>query len=213
MSLGVPSAPSALDSSVLVLNRLYMAVQIISARRAFCLLYKSMAEVVLLDDDHYQSFDFDGWCRASARWMRAPNPDDDFIRTPSRPIAVPRIIRLLGYDRLPGQRVKFNRRNVFARDGHRCQYCGQRFQASHLSLDHVFPRSRGGASTWENIVSACLRCNVRKGGRTPQEAQMTLLTHPSKPSTSPVVRQKVGQGKYRSWKTFLDHASWSVDFK
>jgi 5-methylcytosine-specific restriction endonuclease McrA len=207
------SRPTALDTSVLVLNRLYMAVQVIPARRAFCLLYKSMAEIVTLDDGHYLCFEFDDWCAASPVWYRHRRPDDDFVRAVGRPIAVPRIIRLLGYDRIPGQRVKFNRRNIFARDGHRCQYCGERFQSSHLSLDHVFPRSRGGPATWENIVSACVRCNVRKGGRTPQEANMALLSRPIKPATSPAIKQKVGQGKYRSWKTFLDHASWSVDFK
>ena len=98
---------------------------------------------------------------------------------------MPRVIRLLTYDRLPRQKVKFNRRNIFARDGNRCQYCGKRFATSELSLDHVVPRSRGGRATWENIVCACLKCNVRKGGRTPREAGMRLIREPVEPRTSP----------------------------
>ncbi len=86
---------------------------------------------------------------------------------------MPRVIRLLAYDRLPKQTVRFNRRNLFARDNNRCQYCGKRFPTSELSLDHVVPRSRGGDTTWENIVCSCVACNVRKGGRTPTSALCT----------------------------------------
>ncbi|HMP15995.1 MAG TPA: HNH endonuclease, partial [Gemmatales bacterium] len=81
-----------------------------------------------------------------------------------------RVIRLLGYDKLPKQTVKFNRRNIFARDHNQCQYCGKRFSTNDLSLDHVIPRSQGGGATWENIVCACLAGNIKKGGRTPKQA-------------------------------------------
>ena len=124
---------------------------------------------------------------------------------------MPRIIRLLGYDRPPRQRVKFNRRNIFARDGNRCQYCGKRFATSDLSLDHVIPRIQGGPASWENIVCACLKCNVRKGGRTPREAGMSLTAPPVEPKTCPSLRLKLSHGKYKSWKTFLDNAYWSVE--
>jgi 5-methylcytosine-specific restriction endonuclease McrA len=201
----------ALDASVLVLNRLYMAVQVVSARRAFCLLFKDLAEVITLDDGHYQSYDFHTWREVSEARAQFRGPDDDFVRTVHFEIQVPRVIRLLGYDRLPGRKVKFNRRNIFARDGNRCQYCGKRFATSELSLDHVVPRSRGGQATWENIVCACLRCNVRKGGRTPREASMRLIREPVRPRTSPVLGMKLSLGKYQSWKTFLDHAYWSVE--
>lgn len=207
MSPGV----SALDSSVLVLNRLYMAVHVISVRRAFCLLCKELAEVVTIEDGYYQSYDFQSWREVSEAHARFKGPDDDYVRTVHFEIQAPRIIRLLGYDRLPRQRVKFNRRNLFARDGNRCQYCGKRFATSELSLDHVVPRSRGGGSNWENIVCACLKCNVRKGGRTPREANMHLIKEPVEPRTSPVLDLKLSHRKYNSWKTFLDHAYWSVE--
>jgi 5-methylcytosine-specific restriction endonuclease McrA len=201
----------ALDSSVLVLNKLYMAVQVIPARRAFGLLFKEIAEVVTLTDGYYQSYDFHSWREVSAAKALFKNPDDDYVRTVHFEIVVPRVIRLLGYDRLPRQKVKFNRRNLFARDHNRCQYCGRRFSTSELSLDHVMPRSRGGQATWENIVCACVKCNVRKGGRTPAEANMRLIKEPARPKTSPVLSLKLTHRKYESWKTFLDHAYWSVE--
>jgi 5-methylcytosine-specific restriction endonuclease McrA len=210
MSLG---ANHALDSSVLVLNKLYMAVHVISVRRAFCLLFKDLAEVITLDEGHYQSYDFQSWREVSEARAQFKEPDDDYVRTVHFEIQVPRVIRLLGYDRLPKQRVKFNRRNIFARDGNRCQYCGKKFSTSELSLDHVLPRSRGGQAVWTNIVCACLRCNVRKGGRTPREAAMHLIREPHEPRTSPVLGLKLTHRKYRSWKTFLDNAYWSVELK
>ncbi len=208
MSLG---ACSVLDSSVLVLNKLFMAVRVISARRAFCLLVKDLAEVVTLDEGHYKSYDLNSWREVSETRARFRGPDDDFVRTVRSEIEVPRIIRLLAFDRLPRQRVKFNRRNIFARDGNRCQYCGVRFGTSQLSLDHIIPRSQGGQANWENIVCACLKCNVRKGGRTPTEAGMRLIREPFQPRTSPSLAPKLSHRKYHSWKTFLDHAYWTVE--
>jgi 5-methylcytosine-specific restriction endonuclease McrA len=210
MSLG---AGHALDGSVLVLNKFYMAVHVIPVRRAFCLLFKEIAEVITIDDGQYASFNFTSWREVSLARASFRGPDDEFVRTVHFEIQVPRIIRLVAYDRLPKQKVKFNRRNIFARDGNRCQYCGRKFATSELSLDHVVPRSQGGRATWENIVCACLKCNVRKGGRTPREASMKLFREPVKPRTSPSLRLKLSHRKYRSWKAFLDNAYWSVELE
>jgi 5-methylcytosine-specific restriction endonuclease McrA len=205
---------SALDASVLVLNKLFMAIHIISVRRAFCLLAKDLAEVVSLEDGQYTTYDFETWREVSE--FRAQNfrkEDDDWVRTTSTAIQVPRIIRLMGYDRLPRQTVKFNRRNIFARDNNQCQYCGKKFPTSELSLDHVVPRSQGGQTTWDNIVCSCVGCNVRKGGRTPREANMHLIRKPEKPKRSPLLNLKLTNSKYQSWKSFLDNAYWSVELK
>jgi 5-methylcytosine-specific restriction endonuclease McrA len=206
-------AGHALDASVLVLNRFYMAVHVISVRRAFCLLFKELAEVITIDDGRYMSFNFASWREVSEARALFKEPDDDFIRTVQFEIQVPRIIRLLTYERFPRQKVKFNRKNLFARDGNRCQYCGKKFPTTELSLDHLVPRSRGGRATWDNIVCACLRCNVRKGGRTPREAGMRLFREPVEPKTSPVLTLKLSHRKYRSWKAFLDNAYWSVELE
>ncbi|MGO9919852.1 MAG: HNH endonuclease [Isosphaeraceae bacterium] len=208
-----PGAGHPLDASVLVLNKFYMAVHVISVRRAFCLLFKNLAEVITVDDGQYVSFNFASWREVSLARAHYREPDDDFIRTVHFEIQVPRIIRLLWYDRMPRQTVKFNRRNLFARDGNRCQYCGKKHSTSELSLDHIIPRSRGGCASWNNIVCASLRCNIRKGGRTPREAGMNLIREPVEPRTSPVVSLKLSHRKYRSWKAFLDNAYWSVELE
>ena len=128
-------------------------------------------------------------------------------------IAVPRILRLLVYDRLPQQTVKFNRRNIYARDRNRCQYCGRRFPTTELSLDHVVPRSIGGKTTWGNVVCCCVACNVRKGGRTPDRSGMKLIVKPIKPRRSPVLQLRLTSARYASWKQFLDAAYWNVELK
>jgi 5-methylcytosine-specific restriction endonuclease McrA len=206
---------TALDSSVLVLNRMFMAVHVISVRRAFCLLCKELAEVIHLEDEgSFASYDFNTWQELSIyRDANFSKDDDDWVRTATSQIKAPRVIRLLSYDKVPKQTVKFNRRNIFARDHNQCQYCGKKFPTSELSLDHITPRSQGGGATWENIVCACVDCNVRKGGRTPRQANMTLIRKPEKPKRSPILNMKLTQKKYRSWQSFLDNAYWSVELK
>ncbi len=205
---------SALDASVLVLNKTFVAVHVISVRRAFCLLCKDLAEVVTLEDGQFNTYSFSSWAEVSAfKAKLTKGEDEDWVRTPTAEIQAPRVIRLLAYDKVPRQTVKFNRRNIFARDHNQCQYCGRKFPTSELSLDHVIPRSQGGATTWENIVCACVDCNVRKGGRTPRQANVTLIRKPEKPKRSPVLNQKLTNRKYESWKSFLENAYWSVELK
>ncbi len=204
---------TALSSSVLVLNRNYMPIRVINVRRAFSLLFRRMAEVIHIEAGQYTSYDFTDWCELS-QLAREFEPDaHDWVRTVRFDVAVPRIIRLALYDRLPKQSVKFNRRNIYARDGNHCQYCGARFPTSELSLDHVTPRSQGGRSSWENIVCACLNCNIKKGGRTPDQAGMQLISLPRRPRRNPVLTVKLSEGRYASWKAFLDNAYWSVELK
>ncbi len=207
------STGDGLSNHVLVLNKLYMAIRVVSAKRAFTLLARDAAEVIHADDGTYANYDFESWLELS-ELKREFEPDGlDWVRTVRTEIVVPRIIRLLGYDRLPAQRVKLNRRNLFARDRNRCQYCGQFFPTSELSIDHVQPRSKGGPDTWENLVCACVKCNAKKGGRTPAQARMKLVTKPVRPKRSPLISIKLGHDKYASWKAFLDDAYWSVELR
>jgi len=204
---------TGLGCHVLILNRNYMAVRVTSARRAFSLLYRNLAEVVHIEDGEYLSYDFDDWCQISEMKRRFEPHKYDWVSTVKFSIAVPRIIRLTLYDRLPKKEVKFNRRNIFARDGNSCQYCGKKYTSSELSLDHVIPRSQNGQTTWENVVCCCLTCNVNKGGKTPKQAHMKLIAKPIKPKRSPTINIKLSNTRYRSWKQFLDHAYWNVELK
>ena len=133
------------------------------------------------------------------------------MRTVNLEIQVPRVIRLYRYDRVPRQSLRFNRRNLFARDDHRCQYCGDMVPNNQLSFDHVVPRSHGGETTWENVVCACLSCNTKKGGRTPKEARMKLIRKPTKPKHNPLLVGKLRNSKYDSWKSFLNTSTNAVN--
>ncbi len=198
---------------MLVLNKHYMAIHVINVKRAFSLLCRDLAEVLHVEEGKYLSYDFNSWLEVSEFKREFEPAEHDWLQTVRFQVAVPRIVRLLFYDRLPRQQVKFNRRNLYARDGNRCQYCGKHFPTSELSLDHVVPRSQGGLTTWENVVCACVRCNVRKGGRTPEQAHLHLIKPPRKPRRSPTIDFKLSHDKYRSWKHFIDQAYWSVELK
>ncbi len=172
-------------------------------RRAFTLFYKGHVRAVLPD---YSTYEFENWCDIPVQ------PQDEIVLTPSMAIRVPRVIALKDFDRLPRQEVKFSRHNIYVRDGNRCQYCGHKFSSSELSLDHVIPLSRGGNSSWENVVCACLACNVRKGNRTPQGASMRPIAQPKKPRWHPVGH--FGANKYHpAWRNFLDVAYWNAELK
>lgn len=202
---------AALDSKVLVLNKLYLAVRVVSARRAFTMLWNDLAEIVQVENGHYNSYTFETWAELAEYQRKFEAEKHDWVRTVRMQIAVPRVIRLLGYDRLPAQQVKLNRRNLFARDRNQCQYCGRHFPTCDLSIDHVLPRSAGGGDSWENLVCSCIRCNARKGGRTPEQAHMKLIRKPVMPKRNPLIAVRMGQDRYASWRAFLDHAYWSVE--
>ena len=201
------------QEKVLVLNRLYTAVRVISARRAFSMLFKQAAEVIAVENGQYVNYDFVSWTEIAELQHQFEADAHAWVRTPHLYIAVPKIIRLFGYDRLPRQDVKLNRRNLYARDGSRCQYCGRQFPTRELTVDHVCPRVLGGQHTWGNLVCACVACNARKGGRTPNQAQMKLIRKPYKPRRNPVISLRLGDARYQSWKAFLNEAYWTVELR
>jgi 5-methylcytosine-specific restriction endonuclease McrA len=141
-------------SHVLVLNASYEPLNVCSVRRAYVLVFKGKAELVEeLTRELHSATDTYPW---------------------------PHVIRLLHYVRVPRSvQRKISRRALFARDGWRCQYCGS---AGKLTLDHVVPRSRGGDSVWENVVTSCAPCNLRKGNRLPEEVHMRLPAPPRPPA-------------------------------
>lgn len=123
------------------------------------------------------------------------------IRSPSIRIAAPEVILLTRYDRVPCHEAPFTRRNLFLRDDFTCQYCGRRGTTDHLSVDHVLPRSRGGSTSWENCVLACVGCNARKADRTLKEAGFRLLRTPIRPRWTPYLNLRPSQ-RMESWAQF-----------
>jgi 5-methylcytosine-specific restriction endonuclease McrA len=149
----------------LLLSQGYEPLQIISWQRAITLLSLAKVEIV----DEY----------------------DTVVRAPSVILRVPSIVRLVRGFRRYAKPVKFSRVNIYARDGHRCQYCGASCKVDELTYDHVIPRSQGGKTIWDNIVSACYDCNSRKANRTPAQAGMKLLAVPKRPTWMPAVQIRV----------------------
>jgi 5-methylcytosine-specific restriction endonuclease McrA len=195
-----------LSQNVLVLNRLWQAVNICSVKRAFTLLYQGHAHVVDGNGNEFQTLSFDQWHSVSQSY-----PGQDMVSTVSWKIRVPKVILLVFFDRIPKKEVKFTRHNVFERDNCTCQYCGQKMDRRDLNLDHIIPRDRGGDTSWENIVCSCISCNSRKGNRTPQDAGMRLLRKPKRPRWRPMLQIQFSRTGDDSWKHFLDLAYWNVE--
>ena len=149
---------TVLETNVLVLNRFYMAVRVINVRRAFTLLYRNCAEVIENEYGQYASYDFDSWCELSQLTCLEKHEGEDYIQTANSELRVPRILRLTRFDRMPAQTLRFNRKNLFARDDHTCQYCGKSEPVHKLSLT-TLSRDSMGDRIRENIVRCCLRCN------------------------------------------------------
>jgi 5-methylcytosine-specific restriction endonuclease McrA len=125
------------------------------------------------------------------------------------------VLVLTAFEKVPKTRVRFSRINIYTRDQDTCQYCGKHRKRSELNLDHVKPRSQGGTTCWENVVCSCIECNLRKGGRTPEQAHMKLLRTPERPKWTSLFRG--GKEKaYRAWLPFLnltDASYWNVELK
>lgn len=163
---------------VLLLNITYEPLKIINWRKAVTLL--SLGKVEVLEEYGRE------------------------IHSVSFQIKLPAVVRLLRLVRRPPKPVKFSRQNIYARDKYACQYCGETFTPEELTYDHVIPRSRGGKTEWGNIVSCCVECNRRKGGRTPQEAGMRLVQKPCRPKWLPVLKITIGIHEVpTSWRDYL----------
>ncbi len=167
------------STRTLVLSQAYEPIKVISWKRAFTLLTLGKVEVV----EEY---------------------DDANVRTVSLVFKVPAVVRLLNAFRRHRKPVKFSRVNIYARDHYRCQYCGNKAPISDLTYDHVVPRSRGGKTTWTNIVTACFKCNRRKRDRTPDEAGMKLRTAPVQPKWVPAVTIRISTHSVPdAWRDYL----------
>ncbi|MDI6642105.1 MAG: HNH endonuclease, partial [Elusimicrobiota bacterium] len=180
---------------------------IISWQRALRLVYTDRANVV---DEEYRTYSFTDWCELSKLIKEHPA---GFIHTPKLKIAIPEVIALRFYDKVPFREVKFTRRNIYEHYGYRCCYCGKKFPSEKLNLDHVVPRARGGKTNWENMVTSCIDCNLKKGDRLIEEVNMKLKIKPTRPQTSPglsVILKSPIKVK-SSWQKFIDNVYWNIE--
>ncbi|MEX1099929.1 MAG: HNH endonuclease [Bacteriovoracaceae bacterium] len=160
----------------LVLDATYYPVQIIDWKKAMILFFTERAEVV----DYHENIE---------------------IRSTSASFRLPKVLRLFQKAHKLTQ-VKFNRANVFYRDKFTCQYCSGKFKEIELTLDHVLPKSRGGQTSWENIVTSCHKCNNKKADRTPQECGLKLPFPPKQPNWSPMMAFRLSKSEkslFENW--------------
>ncbi|WP_207431133.1 HNH endonuclease [Sabulibacter ruber] len=163
-----------MNEKVLLLNQDYTAIATCSLHKAFVLLYLEKAEMIAQDQLN-------------------------LLRTVRQAYPRPLVIRLHRYVRVPYKGISLTRQNIMRRDRNRCQYCGS---SKNLTLDHLLPRSRGGQSTWYNLITACARCNSRKGDRTPEEVAMKPLRKPFKPSLISFLRDSIEDADH-AWMPYL----------
>lgn len=165
-------------SSTLMLSSRYEPLRVISWKRAVALLFLGKVEVL----EEY----------------------DEEIRSVSLTIKMPAVVRLLKYFNYHSQPVRFSRQNVYVRDNYTCQYCGRKLPPQQLTFDHVIPKSLGGKTQWENIVTCCTICNVKKRGKTPEEAGMKLLRKPKRPKWTPRITLHINmKNAPQSWRDYL----------
>ncbi len=164
-----------LNKKVLVLNQSYEPITVCDAKKAFLLLFLTKAEIVIKRKEYA-------------------------IRSKSIVFPYPSVIRLSSYIRVPYKKVELSHKNILRRDNMQCQYCGTR--VGTFTIDHIIPRSRGGSDTWENLTTACTNCNNKKGNRTPEEADMKLLSVPTKPNHILFLKQYMGTVS-QEWRPFL----------
>lgn len=169
-------------SRTLMLNVGYEPIRMVSWQRAICLIFSSKAEIVA----EYEQ---------CARTVTASYP-------------LPSVIRLNQYVRPAWtSSVRLNRKNILLRDNYRCQYCNKLCKGADATIDHVLPRSRGGASSWENLVTSCSSCNSKKGNHLPEEKQMPLRRQPRRPRLHEIFRNSQRGSVPESWSGFLEHPS------
>jgi Restriction endonuclease len=133
-----------------------------------------------------------------------PEDSEAYVQTVRMRIRVPKVLLLREYDKLPGHEVRFSRETLFERDNYRCQYCGNNFEPEDLNMDHVIPRDKGGRTSWENIVTSCIKCNSRKANRLPHQANMHLIKKPERPRWRPFISSLIDQDYDSDWDHFIN---------
>lgn len=200
-------AARVLKGSVLVLNKHWAPIQVTTVKEAIGLVAKGSAKII--DPADFSAVDLVTWHDVS---KAKGKHEDSVIRSQYLALVPPEVIVLSTYEGQGEKSVVFSRKNLFKRDKYTCMYCGVQPGPEELTIDHVMPKSRGGKSTWENCVLACVECNKRKANRTPDEAGMKLRRQPKKPSWKTLAHVNPKERK-ESWEQFLSRAYWEVELE
>lgn len=201
------SRQALLERPALVLNRAWTPIQVTSVREAISLVVKGSA--LIIEPETYQTHDLRTWNDVSRAKVRF---EPERIRSCKLAIAPPEVILLKIYQGFGERSIVFSRKNIFKRDRYTCQYCGAQPGPEELTIEHVVPRSKGGVSSWENCVLACVECNKRKADRSPEQAGLRLRSVPRKPSWKTLAQIPPCERR-ESWEQFLSRAYWEVELE
>lgn len=196
------------NKKVLVLNKSWKAIAIITLDKALNKVFSTYSDGTpkarIIDAvNDFRMCTWEDWSQ-----MKLADGEQG-LRTVNAIFRIPEVIQFTRYDKLPCQKIHYNRRTIFKRDNYRCQYCGVKKNTIELSLDHVIPRCQGGLTCWENICVACTDCNSAKAGRTPEQAGMKLLRQPYKPKNNLIVEDI----RVKSWEAFLGASYWLTELE
>ena len=201
------TAEQVLQRPTLVLNRRWTPIRTTPVQDAIGLVAKGTA--VIIEPDSFETHDLASWNDVSRARLRF---GDVAIHSPRLVLVPPEVILLMTYEGQGGRAVVFSRKNLFKRDRYTCQYCGTQPGPEELTVDHVVPRSRGGVSSWENCVLACVECNKVKADRSPEKAGLKLRRMPKKPTWKALV-QVPARDRRESWDKFLSRAYWEIELE
>lgn len=185
---------SVLNHPTLVLNKSYTPIHVTTVRQSVLKVSLGVADIV--DHEDYSRYEWDEWI------MLPVVGDQKFIKTTQGDIRAPQVVIVKHYNQVPEFGVKLTRRNIYIRDGGKCQYTGKDLKLSESTLDHIQPESRGGGNTWSNLVLCDRDVNMSKANRTPEEAGLTLSKEPKKPGWTPLYKAGVGNVP-EAWLPFL----------
>ena len=198
-----------LKSPVLVLNKVWTPIDMVSLQDAIPKLFSThndgTPKAKIIDPTSFETFTWDDWSQVK------PLLTDSVIRSSNVAFKVPEVIIYTKFDKFPQPKATCSRRNLFKRDHYRCQYCKKQPGTEELTIDHILPRSRGGETSWTNCVLSCIDCNARKANRTPDEAGMSFLKKPIKPSAHLFQFDK--SIRLESWKQFLSDVYWNIELE
>jgi hypothetical protein len=193
----------------LVLNKNWRPIGTVTLEDAISKVFSTYQDGTpkahIIEPESYQTFTWSDWAKIQ------PSVDEEKISTVNMAFRIPEIIVLSKYEKMPKPKVHFSRRTLYKRDKMQCQYCGCKPGSEELTIEHVVPRSKGGLTTWENCVLACVPCNRKKADKTPAQAGMKLLREPKKPDMN-LYRFDVYK-PVKSWQAFLGEAYWNVELE
>ena len=187
---------------VLVLNKGWSTVAVTRVKDVLVKLFNDAA--IIVEENNCETYNWEQWIDNYSYDINDTSRDGqfDFILSSRLKIRVPKVIALTNYNKLPKRKIRLTRKNLLLRDKYTCQYTGKKLTSDQATIDHVFPSSRGGKNSWDNVVISSEEANAKKGDRTPQEANMSLLKKPSQPMWSPVFAV-TDHRRLKCWEKFL----------